>query len=199
MVCKETISILAVDNLPVCPEKVHREMPAEGNNMIRCSFRDLFISCNAFIFLFSPGMILSFIEKNENAAGLAMDLSRDNKLKRSWQKTAKGMDMEMKGSKTYTIITDLVYDIIGSFFYAVGIRRVAQEIDMSSFVMVTETNEVFGEGFLEHQDRTKNQFFSTLLYSVYTEFGILPPLFFLSYTFLSAALLLQQFFYLFCF
>lgn len=61
-------------------------------------------------------MILSFIEKNENAAGLAMDLSRDNKLKRSWQKTAKGMDMEMKGSKTYTIITDLVYDIIGSFF-----------------------------------------------------------------------------------
>ncbi len=157
MVCKETISILAVDNLPVCPEKVHREMPAERNNMIRCSFRDLFISCNAFIFLFSPGMILSFIEKNENAAGLAMDLSRDNKLKRSWQKTAKGMDMEMKGSKTYTIITDLVYDIIGSFFYAVGIRRVSQEIDTSSFVMVTETNEVFGEGFLEHQDRTKNQ------------------------------------------
>ena len=30
------------------------------------------------------------------------------------------------------------------------VRRVTQEIDKSAFIMVTETNEVFGEGFLEH-------------------------------------------------
>ena len=27
------------------------------------------------------------------------------------------------------------------------VRRVAQELDKSAFVMITETNEVFGEGF----------------------------------------------------
>ena len=30
------------------------------------------------------------------------------------------------------------------------VRRVTQEIDKSAFIMVTVTNEVFGEGFLEH-------------------------------------------------
>ena len=30
------------------------------------------------------------------------------------------------------------------------VRRVTQEIDKSAFIMVTETNEVFGEVFLEH-------------------------------------------------
>jgi len=33
------------------------------------------------------------------------------------------------------------------------VREVAHEIDKTSFVMVTETNEVFGEGFLERSSR----------------------------------------------
>ena len=35
------------------------------------------------------------------------------------------------------------------------VRQTAQEIDQSAFVMITETNEVFGEGFLETKPKQK--------------------------------------------
>ena len=64
---------------------------------------------------------------------------------------------ELKAKGSYTNEDRDVLLCACSKSQAYMVRRVAQEIDMSSFVMVTETNEVFGEGFLEHQDRTKNQ------------------------------------------
>lgn len=71
-------------------------------------------------------MIPLFIEKNEDAAGFAESLSRDNQRKLSQQETAKGMGIEMNFLKTHHMATDLVYDIIGSFFYAVGIDTFAK-------------------------------------------------------------------------
>ena len=33
------------------------------------------------------------------------------------------------------------------------VRRLAQEVDKNVFIMVTETNEVYGEGFLEEKPK----------------------------------------------
>lgn len=64
---------------------------------------------------------------------------------------------ELKAKGSYTNEDRDVLLCACSKSQAYMVRRVAQEIDTSSFVMVTETNEVFGEGFLEHQTETTNQ------------------------------------------
>ena len=64
---------------------------------------------------------------------------------------------ELKARGSYTRQDKDVLLCACSKSQAYIVRRVAQEIDKTSFVMVTETNEVFGEGFSEYQSRQKNE------------------------------------------
>lgn len=64
---------------------------------------------------------------------------------------------ELKARGSYTQQDRDVLLCACSKSQAYMIRRVAQEIDRSSFVMVTETNEVFGEGFSESQPEQKHR------------------------------------------
>ena len=63
--------------------------------------------------------------------------------------------LQARGSYTKQEKTVLICACSKSQAYLV--RRVAQEIDKTSFVMVTETSEVFGEGFSEYQANQKTQ------------------------------------------
>lgn len=63
---------------------------------------------------------------------------------------------ELKAKGSYTLEERDVLLCACSKSQAYMVRRVAHEIDPSAFVMVTETNEVFGEGFSEQQLDPKN-------------------------------------------
>ena len=63
--------------------------------------------------------------------------------------------LQARGSYTKQEKTVLICACSKSQAYLV--RRVAQEIDKTSFVMVTETSEVFGEGFSDYQANQKTQ------------------------------------------
>lgn len=68
---------------------------------------------------------------------------------------------ELKAKGSYTQESRDVVLCACSKSQAYMVREVAHEIDKASFVMVTETNEVFGEGFLErssNENRKKKNF-----------------------------------------
>lgn len=64
---------------------------------------------------------------------------------------------ELKAKGSYTKHEKDVLLCACSKSQAYMVRRIAHEIDRSSFIMVTETNEVFGEGFSENQPRQRSK------------------------------------------